>query len=273
MARIRSIKPEFWEDEKLATSLSRDARLLYIGLWNFADEQARVRGSARYIKGVVFPYDDDLTSVQIDAYLSELIHAGVVVQYDVSGSSYLYLPKLGKHQRLSTEVSSRLPDPPDQQVCTNPHESEEVQTSPPSCARLCGREQVAGSRGSRTTDLTTFGPPYGAEGRDATEGSDDPNPQKIISDWIDRCRKRPPDRVIGQAAKHAAGLLDQDFDPKIIAAALDEMTTRQLHPATLDSLVHGAVNGSRASPTGATAQADEWINLGRQIDQQTGERS
>ena len=40
MARIRSIKPEFWDDRKLAKRASRDARLLYIALWNLADEWA-----------------------------------------------------------------------------------------------------------------------------------------------------------------------------------------------------------------------------------------
>ena len=33
MARIRTIKPQFWINEELGT-IPRDARLLYIGLWN-----------------------------------------------------------------------------------------------------------------------------------------------------------------------------------------------------------------------------------------------
>ena len=32
MARIRSVKPEYWDDRKLAKRTSRDARLLYIAL-------------------------------------------------------------------------------------------------------------------------------------------------------------------------------------------------------------------------------------------------
>jgi len=34
MARIRTIKPEFWTAEQVM-ELSRDARLLFIGMWNF----------------------------------------------------------------------------------------------------------------------------------------------------------------------------------------------------------------------------------------------
>ncbi len=57
MARIRSVKPEFWLDRRLARGVSRDARLLYIGLWNLSDEHGRVRGDARYLKGQLFAYD------------------------------------------------------------------------------------------------------------------------------------------------------------------------------------------------------------------------
>lgn len=111
MPRIRSVKPEFWTDEELA-DLRRDARLLYIGLWNFADEHGRLRGDPRYIKGQIFPYDDDLTPDAIDALLDELGAAGKVVRYRVAGRSYLYLPRLADHQRLEAEkVPSRLPGP------------------------------------------------------------------------------------------------------------------------------------------------------------------
>ena len=37
MARIRSIKPQFWTSEQIA-DCSSNARLLFIGLWNFCDD-------------------------------------------------------------------------------------------------------------------------------------------------------------------------------------------------------------------------------------------
>jgi hypothetical protein len=110
MARIRSVKPEFWLDRKLARGVSRDARLLYIGLWNHADEHGRLHGDPAVIKGQVFPYD----SVDIDALLAELVKLGRVVSYEVDGDPYLFLPKLAAHQRLEAQkVPSRLPAPPD----------------------------------------------------------------------------------------------------------------------------------------------------------------
>ena len=56
MARIRSIKPKFWDDIKIGR-LSRDARLLYIGLWSFSDDIGVVIGDSIWLKSKVFPYD------------------------------------------------------------------------------------------------------------------------------------------------------------------------------------------------------------------------
>lgn len=114
MARIRSTKPEFWSDEDLATGASRDARLLYMGLWNLADEHARLRGDPRYIKGQLFAYDDDLTPAAVDLLLDELARLGKAQRYRAGGGRYIFLPKLGAHQRLEPDKTpSRLPAPED----------------------------------------------------------------------------------------------------------------------------------------------------------------
>lgn len=113
MARIRSIKPEFWSDLRLS-HLSRDARLLYIALWNQADEWGRMHADVRFVKGHCLPYDDDLRLSDVERLLSELERAGRVRRYVVEGQPFLTLPKLGLHQRLEPhKVPSRLPAPPD----------------------------------------------------------------------------------------------------------------------------------------------------------------
>lgn len=153
MARMRSIKPEYWADEDIA-ALPRDARLLYIGLWNLADEHGRLRGDPRYVKGQLFPYDDDLMPSAVDALLDALAAAGKVVRYRSGGGRYLFLPKLAKHQRLDAEkVPSRLPCPeesdPDSSAPTSEKFPDESAPHPDSSAlkHVAGsREQVAGSR-------------------------------------------------------------------------------------------------------------------------------
>ena len=59
MARIRTIKPEFWEDEKLA-KLPVHARLLFIGTWNFADDNGALLANPVLMKSHIFPYEGKL---------------------------------------------------------------------------------------------------------------------------------------------------------------------------------------------------------------------
>ena len=156
MARMRSLKPEFWLDRKLARSLSRDERMLYLALWNQADEWARAQADPRLVKGQTFPYDDDVTLDVIDAWMDALEGAGVLQRYEVDGDPYLFLPKLSKHQRLEpSKVPSRFPEPPpfdpDQQFRPRANESaRDLDESAPRANELslkhvaCSREHEAG---------------------------------------------------------------------------------------------------------------------------------
>jgi hypothetical protein len=156
MARIRSLKPEFWTDRKLAQHLSRDARLLYISLWNQADEHGRLHGDARFVKGHCLPYDDDLDLTAVDALLNELWRAGRVQRYEVDGEPYLYLPKLAGHQRLEPgKAASRLPEPPGEPAPIAAPDDDPPRRSAPRAtespaslreARPIVAQQVAGSR-------------------------------------------------------------------------------------------------------------------------------
>ena len=44
--RIRTIKPDFWTDAKVS-KLTYLARLLFIGLWNVADDEGRFKSDPR----------------------------------------------------------------------------------------------------------------------------------------------------------------------------------------------------------------------------------
>lgn len=46
MARIRTIKPEFWEDEDIG-KLPIPCRLFFIGCWNFADDYGVIKAKRR----------------------------------------------------------------------------------------------------------------------------------------------------------------------------------------------------------------------------------
>ena len=54
--RIRTIKPEFWRSDDIA-SLSWDARLVFIGLWSYVDDNGVGRDSLPSIVGDLFAAD------------------------------------------------------------------------------------------------------------------------------------------------------------------------------------------------------------------------
>jgi hypothetical protein len=99
MPRIRTIKPQFWLDENLGT-ISRDARLLYIGLWNLADDTGIFQWRPMQIKAQIFPYDTDITSDDISRWLENLTDTGDVEQFEFNGKSYGQINSFLEHQDI-----------------------------------------------------------------------------------------------------------------------------------------------------------------------------
>jgi hypothetical protein len=96
MSRIRTIKPEFFLHEGLA-SLSPLHRLLFEGLWVLADRNGRLKDRPGRIKAAVLPYD----SCDIDAMLDDLAsHAErFIVRYRIEGDRFIEITKFLVHQR------------------------------------------------------------------------------------------------------------------------------------------------------------------------------
>ncbi len=107
MARIRSIKPEFWTAEQIM-ELSRDARLLFVGLWNFCDDAGIHPAKVKTLKAEVFP-SDDLTSTDVRRMIDELIAEQLVVEYEVDGESYWQVT--GWHHQKIDQPTYKHPSP------------------------------------------------------------------------------------------------------------------------------------------------------------------
>lgn len=104
MARIRTIKPEFFTSEDIV-ALSAYARLLYIALWCEADRAGRMKWKPRTFKMRYLPADN----VDVNALCDEIVSAGLVVLY---GDEFAYIPKFHRHQQINPrERVSSLPDP------------------------------------------------------------------------------------------------------------------------------------------------------------------
>lgn len=116
MARIRTIKPDFWTDEKL-TECSMSARLLFIGMFNFADDNGNLSASAKKLKMQIFPADN----VDCQPLLDELIAHGILIEYSVSGDKYLNIKGFKKHQVINRPSTSSIPQPLDSDDSLNTH--------------------------------------------------------------------------------------------------------------------------------------------------------
>lgn len=123
MARIRTIKPDFFKNEELAEMPAMN-RLLFIGLWTQADREGRLLDRPKRLKAEIFPYDN----YDVDKGLNQLFEAGLIIRYktNVNISDRVLVPEQPetelaiiqiinflKHQKIdkANEKESELPEP------------------------------------------------------------------------------------------------------------------------------------------------------------------
>lgn len=129
MARIRSLKPEFFTDEKIG-DLSPWARLCFQGLWTQADARGRMEDRPRFLKVQIFPYDE----LDINELLDQLHGAGFIIRYEVDGKRYIQVVNFEKHQRLSGKEASAPSTIPALPGCYSSPKSEATEKqSEPTC--------------------------------------------------------------------------------------------------------------------------------------------
>ncbi len=104
MARIRTIKPEFWTDEKIV-QLPFETRLLFIGCWNFADDEGYLPFEPERIRMQILPNDQ----IDADAHIDLLAAAGLIERHETKdGDGALFLPHFIEHQKISHATPSRI---------------------------------------------------------------------------------------------------------------------------------------------------------------------
>lgn len=104
MARIRTIKPEFFTSEDIV-ALSPFARLLFIAIWCEADRDGRLIWKPKTFKMRYLPADQ----LDINLLCEELVIGGLVRLY---GEGLAYIPTFLKHQHINPrEAESKLPNP------------------------------------------------------------------------------------------------------------------------------------------------------------------
>lgn len=190
MARIRTVKPEFFLNEELA-EIPMAGRLLFIGLWTLADRRGRLEDRPKRIKAELFPYDN----VDVEKLLTHLSDAGFIVRY--KGHAYrsvenmppraahtevgiIQIVNFEKHQRITgseAESESRFAGP-DEQI---PDFSQDLET----------QEDIEGNtlETPRNQQGITLDDRKGKEGKGINKGTEkaeengsaEPSPLKALS--------------------------------------------------------------------------------------------
>lgn len=179
--RIRSLKPECWEDEALG-HVSRDARLLFVGLITQADDQGRLKAAVPLLRSQVFPYDHELDLSLISEWLGELETVGLISLYSRNERSYAALSGWEKNQKVDHAKDSEIPPPPKRGSSRSRAKPRESSRETGGASR--GPARLARGRGSgsdRDQDRIITSDPAGPDSPTAEERENDPDIEALCS--------------------------------------------------------------------------------------------
>lgn len=122
MARIRTIKPEFFRHESLQdleiANPGMYPLMVFAGLWGHCDSKGRFEWKPRMLKLDILPF----LPFDMAKTLEILEQAGMLRRYSVNGKEYGEVPTFEKHQRLSgKELTEGEKFPSPEQELTGKH--------------------------------------------------------------------------------------------------------------------------------------------------------
>ena len=101
--RNRMIKKEFWTDDKIL-DLGPVERLLFIGIWNFSDDEGILKNNSKVLKAQIFPADD-ITASDIDLMLKNMVKIGLLLINN--DATLLKVKNWQDHQKINRPTPSK----------------------------------------------------------------------------------------------------------------------------------------------------------------------
>ena len=167
----------------------------------------------------------------------------------------------------------------------NPSPEGQPETSPdgsPKSTANPGQEKGGGYGLKEGVPLTPEPLPTGNAGKGSANPSANPSKraargtestdvtaQTILGEYIDRCRKRPPEPILGQLGKLLRQMLDDDIDADDIRRGMALWKSKAQHPSTLPSFVNEVMNGDvaagRAGESTAAKRARAGVEAGQRV--------
>lgn len=106
MARIRSIKPEFWSHPVMSMA-SDETRLAAIGLLNFSDDEGYFLASPALVRSSLWPLDEDSTKAR--RVLADLSRIGwIEIRNHATHGQIGLVVNFVKHQRIDRPSPSKI---------------------------------------------------------------------------------------------------------------------------------------------------------------------
>lgn len=247
MARIRTIKPDFFRHEGLYAAEKETGlplRVAFAGLWTASDREGRFEWRPKQLKLDCLPYDE----VDFSRVLDALATRGFVVKYASEGEEFGFIPSWRKHQVVNNrESESKIP---------NPNENNKLPTREPrvedaSLTRQCnytGEGEGEGEGNGRSTPAvitkTTATPeiPAGVLPPDGGTATPTPAPDPAVYAAVEALRVG---LAVGTAQHEAAGELwgvmsangvrGTACHPAVVEMVRDGVTVEELRKAIAEA--------------------------------------
>lgn len=206
--RIRTVKPEWLEDEKIA-SASDEARVLSVALILMSDDYGNGRASMATIATTTWRFamerDDGAHAPEVlkraSRAFQELLSIGFVEAYQVNGQRYFSVRNWEKHQKVMHPGKPHVPGP---ECAENKAKEPPSSVSHETLMRLSGDPQD-----SLMPDLRTVGPK-------------DPDQERVVEEAQEPERKSLQAKVISQMALTPSG--------RVVYRLLDMLSALHCHP-------------------------------------------
>jgi hypothetical protein len=91
-------------------------------------------------------------------------------------------------------------------------------------------------------------PTADAVGGEQQQSAQKVSAQTIVGEWLERCAKRPPQRITGQVAKTVKELLDEQIEADDVRRGMAAwMNSGKTAPSLIPGFVHEVMNGLAAA--------------------------
>lgn len=192
MAKGRIIVNAIAADKRVNALSDDTSRLAFTWLITFADREGRTYGDPAMVRSMLFPRRTDVTTEQVECYISEWAQAGLIVWYEAGGDQWIFFPAFEKHQKgfdSRHEPQSTVPAPPD-------IPTDIVRTMSVQCTSEMNRIEKKRSESNLSANFSNL--------PSATPKVDDQKPKEKVSLTPTRCQSntRCPTPTSRRPARH-----------------------------------------------------------------------